>query len=54
MINPFFEAVAQATEESIVNAMIAAETMVGIGGHTVYAIPHDRLMKVLRQYNRLK
>ena len=54
MINPFFEAVAQATEESIVNAMIAAETMEGVNGNKVYAIPHDRLIEVLRKYNRLK
>lgn len=54
MINPFFEAVAQATEESIVNAMIAAETMVGRDGNKVYAIPHDRLIEVLKKYNRLK
>lgn len=54
MINPFFEAVAQATEESIVNAMIAAETMVGRDGNKVYAIPHDRLIEVMKKYNRLK
>lgn len=54
MINPFFEAVAQATEESIVNAMIAAETMVGANGNKVYAIPHDRLIAVMKKYNRLK
>lgn len=54
MINPFFEAVAQATEESIVNAMIAAETMVGRDGNKVYSIPHDRLIAILKKYNRLK
>lgn len=53
MINPFFEAVAQATEESIVNAMIAAETMEGVNGNKVYAIPHDRLIEVLKKYNRI-
>lgn len=54
MINPFFEAVAQATEESIVNAMIAAETMTGVNGNKVYAIPHDRLIAAMKKYNRLK
>lgn len=54
MINPFFEAVAQATEESIVNAMIAAETMEGVNGNKVYAIPHDRLIAILKKYNRIK
>jgi L-aminopeptidase/D-esterase-like protein len=52
-INPLLYAVANATEEAIVNAMIAAETMKGINGNTVYAIPHDRLREILRKYNRL-
>ena len=54
MINPFFEAVAQATEESIVNSMIAAETMEGRDENKVYSIPHDRLIAILKKYNRLK
>ena len=53
-INPVFAATVQATEEAIINAMIAAETMTGINGNTVYAIPHERLKEVLRKYNRLK
>ena len=53
-INSLFEATASATEEAIVNAMIAAETMEGINGNTVYAIPHDRLIAVLKKYNRIK
>jgi len=53
-INPFFGAVAEVVEESIVNAMIAAETMEGIDGNKVYAIPHDRLQAALKKYNRLK
>ncbi len=52
-MNPFFEGTVQATEEAIVNAMVAAETLVGINGNTVYALPHDRLREVLRRYNRL-
>ena len=43
-----------ATEEAIVNALVAAETMVGINGNTVYALPHDRLREILRKYGRLK
>jgi L-aminopeptidase/D-esterase-like protein len=43
-----------ATEEAIVNAMVAAETMTGINGNKVHAIPHDRLIKVLKQYNRVR
>jgi len=53
-INPLFEAVVSATEEAIVNALIAAETMEGINGNKVYAIPHDRLISVLKKYNRIK
>ncbi|HSM36021.1 MAG TPA: P1 family peptidase [Longimicrobiales bacterium] len=52
-MNPFFEAVVQATEEAILNAMVAAETMVGRDGLTAHALPHDRLREVLRKYNRL-
>jgi D-aminopeptidase len=53
-IDPFFRAVIQATEESVINALVAAETMTGINGNTVYAIPHDRLRATLRKYNRLE
>lgn len=53
LITPLFEATAQAVEESIVNAMIAAETMDGIHGNTAYAIPQDRLINILKKYNRI-
>lgn len=53
-INPIFAATVQATEEAIINAIVAAETMVGVNGNTVYAIPHDRLKEVMKKYNRLK
>jgi len=52
-MDPLFEATVEATEEAIVNAMIAAETMVGIDNHKAVALPHDRLREVLRKYNRL-
>lgn len=52
-LNPLFEATVEATEEAVVNAMVAAETMSGVNGNTVYAIPHERLREVLRKYNRL-
>ena len=51
-INPIFLATVQATEEAIINAMIAAETMTGVNGNTVYAIPHDRLKQAMKKYNR--
>jgi len=53
-ITPLFEAATAATEEAIVNAMVAAETMEGVNGNKVYAIPHDRLISVLKKYNRIK
>jgi D-aminopeptidase len=52
-MNKLFEATAQATEEAIVNAMVGAETMTGFEGHTVIALPHDRLQELLKKYNRL-
>ncbi|MDQ3687413.1 MAG: P1 family peptidase [Acidobacteriota bacterium] len=52
-INSLFAATVQATEEAIINAMIAAETMTGINESIVYAIPHDRLKDVMKKYNRL-
>ncbi len=48
-----FEATVQATEESIVNALVAAETMTGADNRTVIALPHDRLQQILQKYNRL-
>ncbi|MGI8638642.1 MAG: P1 family peptidase [Pyrinomonadaceae bacterium] len=53
-INPLFVATTQATEEAIVNAMVAAETIKGFNGNTVFALPHDRLKEVLKKYNRLQ
>ena len=52
-INMLFWATAQATEEAIVNALVAAETTTGYKGNTVFALPHDRLREVLKKYNRL-
>jgi len=53
-INPVFEATIDATAEAILNAMLAAETMTGANGFTVHALPHDRLLGVLRKYGRLR
>jgi D-aminopeptidase len=52
-MDALFEATVQATEEAVVNAMVAARTMTGPDGHTVEALPHDRLPEVLKKYNRL-
>ena len=53
-LDPLFRAVVQATEEAIVNALIAAQTMTGHQGRTVHALPHDRLLKVMARYNRFR
>ena len=52
-VDPIFAATVQATEEAIVNAMVAAETTTGIENHKVIALPHDKLRAVLKKYNRL-
>ncbi len=53
MMDPLFAATVQATEEAIVNALVAAQDMTGIDGHHVTALPHERLRAVLAEYNRL-
>ena len=52
-LNPLFAATVEATEEAIINALVAAETMTGANDVTVHALPHDRLREVLRKYGRL-
>ena len=52
-IGLIFQATVEATEEAIVNALVAAETMTGIDQHRVEAIPHDKLQHALRKYNRV-
>jgi D-aminopeptidase len=46
-MNPFFEATAEAVEESILNALCAAETMTGQQGRVAYALPLDELQKIM-------
>ena len=52
-LTPFFQATVDATEEAIANALVAAETMVGINGNTVPALPTGQLRELLVKYNRL-
>ncbi len=54
LIEPVFESTVFATEEAIVNAMIAADTMVGADDHKVIGLPHDQLQAILKKYNRLQ
>lgn len=51
-MNAFFEATVEATEEAILNAMVAAETMTGARGLTAHALPHDRVRDILKKYGR--
>jgi len=53
LLNPVFAATVEATEEAIINAMIAATSMTGIENHHVTALPHDQLRAILKKYNRL-
>ena len=52
-LDPIFGATVFATEEAIVNAMVAARDMTGADGHRVIALPHAELRAVLKKYNRL-
>ncbi len=53
-IDPIFEATVQATEEAVINAMVAAEPMTMLDGKKLIALPHDQLRTILRKYNRLQ
>lgn len=53
-MSPLFEATVQATEESIINALLAAKTMTGKNGTKIYELPEDRLIEIMRKYNRIK
>jgi L-aminopeptidase/D-esterase-like protein len=53
-LDPVFRATVEATEEAVVNAMVAAHDMTGADDHRVIALPHDALRAVLKKYNRLK
>jgi D-aminopeptidase len=52
-IDPLFKGTVEATEEAVVNALIAADTMTGIDGHRYYRLPHAELRELLKRYGRL-
>jgi D-aminopeptidase len=52
LIDALFYAAIEATEEAIVNALVAAETMTGADGAVAHAIPHDELIDVMRRRGR--
>lgn len=53
-IDPLFRATIEATEEAVVNAMLAAQTMTGADGIRVFGLPGDRVVQAMRKYNRMK
>jgi L-aminopeptidase/D-esterase-like protein len=53
-VNPVFQATVEATEEAILNALLAAETMTGANGVRVSGLPHDRLLEAMRKYGRIR
>lgn len=53
-LNPLFEATVQATEEAIINALVAGRTMNGVDGNTVFSLPHERVQSILHDHQRLE
>lgn len=53
-MSPLFLAVIEATEEAIINSLLAAETMTGKEGHTIKALPKEEVLKILRKYQAIK
>jgi D-aminopeptidase len=51
-MDPLFEATVQATQEAILNSMLASDTMTGADGVRVFALPHDRLQEAMKKYGR--
>lgn len=53
-MSPLFQATVEATEEAIINALIAAQTVTGRDGNTSYALPHDKVIEIMRKYHRIQ
>ncbi len=53
-MTPLFEATIQATQEAILNSMLASDTMNGAEGSRVYGLPQDRLLQAMKKYGRLQ
>lgn len=53
-MSPLFMAAIEATEEAIINSLFAAETMKGKNGRTVEALPLDKVLEIMKKYNRIK
>ena len=53
-VSPLFMAAIEATEEAIINSLLTATTTTGFNGHTAEALPIDKLLPILKKYNRLR
>ena len=53
-LDPIYKATVEATEEAIINALIAAETLEGANDNIMFECPEDRLINILKEYNRIK
>jgi len=51
MLDKVYQATIQATEEAIINALVASKTMGGINDNLIYGIPHDKMMQVINNYS---
>jgi len=53
-MDALFEATVQATEEAIINTLFAGKTLIGINGNTMYGLPKEKVVSIMKKYNRLK
>ena len=53
-MSPLFLATIESTEEAILNSLFAAETMTGRDGHTIESLPIDKVMELMKKYNKIK
>ncbi len=52
-IDPFFAAVVEAVDEAVLNALVVNDDMVGRDGHRSPALPHDKVLEILRRHDRV-
>jgi L-aminopeptidase/D-esterase-like protein len=52
-MDPFYEAVVQATEEAVLDALVANDEMVGFRGHRTPGLPRERLVEILRAHTSI-
>jgi D-aminopeptidase len=52
-MTPIFQATIEATEEAIINSLFAASTMVGRNGHKIKALPIDKVIEIMKKYNKI-